>query len=53
MLLLPNVLPGQLPGVLSKYATAVCYDRVLLAQGTHKLGLNSPEVRGAEWLEVG
>ena len=59
MLLLSNVLPGQLPGVLSAVvchdlvAAAVCHDLFLLAQGTRKLGLVSPEVRGAEWSEVG
>ena len=50
MLLLLDVLPG--PDVLFGHV-AVCYDRPLLAQGTRKLGPVSPEVRGAEWFEVG
>ena len=60
MLLLPNVLPGQLPGVPSKHAAAVCYDCEgicydfdFLTQGTSKLGLNSLEVQGAEKSGVG
>ena len=52
VLLVLDVLPG--PDVLSGHAaSAICYDRHLLAQGTRKLGLNSPEVRGAERSGVG
>ena len=53
MLLLLDVLPG--PDVLFGHVAACwgCFVFSLLAQGARKLGLVSPEVRGAEWLGVG